>query len=235
MNPAAWAWPSPLCGLVDMPRGVDVGERPGLADDHVQVAPLDIFHDDVMRVAFVVDVVGLDDVRMVQRRNRAGLAMKPLQVRRRGVLDAPLGKHLDGHAAMHQEVFGKVDAAHATGPQVPEQLVFADEKTLVPAFQQLVGLPARQQLGFDQVRGQPGGIVRLPRFGLPLQPADEQVEPVWIDQPAPPRQVEEYLSGWLGHKMGCCVRERSRLNPQIAKRRQDGAKDREHRTLNLGF
>ena len=105
-----------------------------------------------MDVAFVIDVVGPDDVRVVELGDRAGFEPEPLQIGR--IVDAILRQHLDRHAALHELVLGQVDAAHAALADLAEQLVLAQAEALVLAGQQLVGLPARDQAGLDQQLGQ---------------------------------------------------------------------------------
>ena len=56
-----------------------------------------------------------------------------------------LRQNLDGHAALHQHVFGQIDAAHAAGAQVAQQLVLAEEEALVASVEQLVALPRGEQ------------------------------------------------------------------------------------------
>ena len=79
-------------------------------------------------------------------------------------MTAVLRQHLDRHAAVHHDVLGQVDAAHAAGAQMAQQLVLAEEKALVLAVQQVVALPAREQAGGDQARGKEVGVVQ-PRRG----------------------------------------------------------------------
>ncbi len=149
-------------------------------------------------IAVVVDVVGPDDVAVVQRGGGLGLAVEAGQIRR--VFDAVLGQHLDGHAALHQHVLGQVDAAHPAGAQVVQQLVLAQEEALVAAFQQLVGLPAGEQPGLDQPLGDQLGVGDAMPAGLAASSrAEARVEPVLFDQPAAPHEVEKSVYLRLGH------------------------------------
>ena len=78
--------------LGDVIGGRVVIERPVVPDDLMQVLAVDILHHDVMDVAFVIDVVGPDDVRVVELGNGAGFEAEPLQIRRiarRGFSAAP--------------------------------------------------------------------------------------------------------------------------------------------------
>ena len=64
------------------------------------------------------------------------------------------GQHFDGHAALHEHVFGQVHAAHAARAQVVQELVFAKEKAFMPAFKNVVALPAGKQAGLDKLFGE---------------------------------------------------------------------------------
>ena len=77
----------------------------------LEVLPLDELHHHVVAVVFPVDVVGMDDIRMVQRRDRPGLAKELLQ--RGGILAELLGDDLQRHRAVHRGVLGHEDPAHA--------------------------------------------------------------------------------------------------------------------------
>ena len=119
----------------------------------MQVLPVDVLHHDVMDVAFVVDVVGADDVRVVELGNGAGFETEPLQVRR--IVHAVRRQHFDRHAPLHELVLGQVDAAHAALADLAEQLVFAEAEALVLPGEQLVGLPPRDEVVRDQQLGEP--------------------------------------------------------------------------------
>ena len=81
-------------------------------------------------------------------------ASKPKAIQIGRVVDAIVRQHFDRHAALHQLVLGEVDAAHAALADLAEQLVFAEAEAFVLAGQQLVGLPARDEIGLDQQLGQ---------------------------------------------------------------------------------
>ena len=53
-------------------------------------------------------------------------------------------QQLDRHAVPHDAVLGQVDATHAAGADVIEQLVLAEIKAFVSALQQLLALPLGQ-------------------------------------------------------------------------------------------
>ena len=68
--------------LGDVVGGRVVIERALPDDDLVQVLAVDVLHHDVMDVAFVVDVVGADDVRIVELGDGAGFEPEPLEIGR---------------------------------------------------------------------------------------------------------------------------------------------------------
>ena len=86
-----------LGGLADVLGGAGVAQRPFRLDDLLQVPALDVLHDQEVDVAFVVHVVGADDVGVVQRGGGLGLALEAGQVG--SVVHPVLGQHLDRHAA----------------------------------------------------------------------------------------------------------------------------------------
>ena len=98
----------------------------------------------------LVDVVGADDVGMVEGGDGAGLAVEALQ--RGGILGLGGRQHLDGHPAAHELVFAQVDAAHAAGAEAFQHLVLADGEALPLALEELLGLEVGQQAVADQQR-----------------------------------------------------------------------------------
>ena len=68
---------------------------------------LEILHDQEVRLAFPPNVVERADVRVVQPRDRTGLALEPLlEVR---IIGDMLGQHLDGDGAVQAGIGGFVD------------------------------------------------------------------------------------------------------------------------------
>ena len=83
-------------GLPDVIGGIDEIGDAASCDEFLQALSFHVLHDQEVdfRVAFrlMIDVVGPNDVRMVQGRHRLGFAMKPRQDRtnrRRGASAAP--------------------------------------------------------------------------------------------------------------------------------------------------
>src|SRR5207245_51531 len=76
-------------------------------DDLLQTGPVDIFHDEEVQLVVLIDVVGANDVGMVEGGDGASLAIETLQ--RRRIFGLGGGQHLDSDAATHQLVFAQVD------------------------------------------------------------------------------------------------------------------------------
>ena len=75
------ASPGPPGGCSGQARS-DV-HRPGLLDDLLQAGAVHVLHDEEVQLVVLVDVVGADDVGMVEGGDGAGLAVEAFQ-RRRG-------------------------------------------------------------------------------------------------------------------------------------------------------
>ena len=70
--------------LADVVAGAQQVHRPGLLDDLLQAGAVHVFHDQEVQVLVLVDVVGADDVGMVEGGDGAGFAVEALE--RGGVL-----------------------------------------------------------------------------------------------------------------------------------------------------
>ena len=82
---------------------------------------LDVFHDEEGDTVLLTDVIESADVRMVQLRNRLGLALEPgLELRTFGEV---LGKNFDSDGALEAGVFGFVDFTDAPRTNRREDLV----------------------------------------------------------------------------------------------------------------
>ena len=106
-------------GVRDVERGRDLGDdrrrarRGQLAaalDERVQVGARDVAHDDVQRAAVLAGRVDRHDVRMVDRRGHARLALEALA--ELGVAGAVGGDDLQRDGAAQVELHGAVDDAH---------------------------------------------------------------------------------------------------------------------------
>ena len=148
----------PVGRLADEVGGDKIIHRSVAFDHLLQVAALDVLHYHVVDVAVVVNVVRADDVAMIQLGDGLGLAVESGQIGR--VFHAVFGQHLDGHAPLHEHVFGQVHAAHSARAQVVQELIFAQEKAFMPAFKDVVALPAGKQAGLDKLFGDDIGLGR---------------------------------------------------------------------------
>ncbi len=94
-----------------------------------------------MRVAFVGNVVHTNDILVVERRGRAPLAVKSIEV---GFVIYPLfGQDFDGALLAENGVLREIDRAHPAGPQVLQQFVFAEKKSFVAAVEKFLAMPLR--------------------------------------------------------------------------------------------
>jgi len=95
-----------------------------------------------------------------------------------------LRQHLDRHPTLHENVLGQVDRAHAAGAQMVQQLVLSQEEAAMAAFQQLLGLPAGDQAGLDQTRGDDVGVGQRSRPVCCFQFRQHGDQLVFFHQPA---------------------------------------------------
>src|SRR5579872_657210 len=72
-------------------------------------------HDEEVGTVLRADVVEMANVRMIQRGNGAGFALKTLL--KLGSVGEVSGENLDGHEAIEARVFRAVDLSHAAGAQ----------------------------------------------------------------------------------------------------------------------
>ena len=109
-----------------------------------------------MQLFVLIDVVGVNDVRMIEGGNGPGFPVEALQ----GGIIAGLGRrqHLDGDAAAHELVFAEVDRPHAAGAELFEHFVLADREASPLALQDLLGLELREDAVADEVAGHARGI-----------------------------------------------------------------------------
>ena len=96
-------------------RGDAVGGQPVLARQQpLQVGALDVAHDEVEVAGLLARRVDRDDVRVVDRRGHARLALEALA--EAGVARAVRGDQLDRDGAAERELGRAVDDAHAAAP-----------------------------------------------------------------------------------------------------------------------
>ena len=170
-----------LSGLADVVGCFVVRQGSILLDPAIEVATLDVLHDQVVGAPLVVDVVCLHDVGMIERGDRPSFQKEAVQVG--GIVNLGAGQNLDRHLTPHQGVFAQEHAAHSAGAEVLEQLVLAQEEPLVAPLHKLVVLPAGNQLFLHQQFGQRNAISRKAALGL-LQLLDNLFERVVVHESA---------------------------------------------------
>ena len=103
----------------------------------LQAVALDILHDEevdlVLAVGLMIDIVGPDDVGMIERRDGLGFTMEASEVRR--VMDTLGGQYLQRTATTHQRVLGQINRTHAPFAEQRQQPVLPQEVALVLALQ----------------------------------------------------------------------------------------------------
>src|SRR4029077_12470044 len=65
-------------GLADVMSCPEGSQRSAFLDDRLEGAAVDVFHDQEVPLAVLVDIVAADDVGVLQLRDGAGLAVKAL-------------------------------------------------------------------------------------------------------------------------------------------------------------
>ena len=111
-------------------------------DEILKAHTVDVFHDDKVQVVVLVDVVGSNDVRMVEGRDRSRFAVEPFE--RRRILGLGRRQYLHGNLTAHELVFAEKHLAHAAGAEPLQHLVLADGEPLPFAEQKLFGLEESQ-------------------------------------------------------------------------------------------
>ena len=118
-------------------HGACHGKGAFTSDDGFQVTALDVFHDDVLPVAVVAQVIHGDDVGMAEVGRRLRLAHKALL--EGGVLGKTFAQDFYGHDAVEHGVLRFVDQRHPARRDLREQFVAIVE-----------------QLAFQRHRSDPG-------------------------------------------------------------------------------
>ncbi len=111
-----------------------------------------------MQLLVLVDVVGADDVGMIEGGDGAGFAVEAFQSG--GIFGLGGGQHLDGHPAAHQLVLAQVDAAHAAGAEPLEHLVLADGEASPLPEKELLGLKQGEDPIAHELRRELPGLGR---------------------------------------------------------------------------
>ena len=130
-----------------------------LADDLLEGRALDELHDEEQQLGVVADRVDDDDVRVVELRRGARLALEAVF---HAVVESQLRQHdFDGHLAVEPQVVREVHGGHATASELAADLVLAHrgraqnghEPRAVRVRLTAVGRPGR----FDSRCGSSGG------------------------------------------------------------------------------
>lgn len=77
----------------------------------LQRDPFHVFHDDIVQILVLADIIDIDDGRMDQAGRRLGFPFELLHLRL--VVHKLLAHNLDGHLAVQKHVPGQVDFCHA--------------------------------------------------------------------------------------------------------------------------
>ena len=105
-------------------------ERPFAAQQHRQIAPLDVAHGQVQAAVDVARVVDRDGVRVLERRCQLALAQEPLT---KALVEGQLGgDELDRHRPLQPAVVRPVDDSH---PALADQLFQPVAEELGPAVE----------------------------------------------------------------------------------------------------
>ena len=131
-------------------------QRTLLLDHPSQVRAFDVLHHQVVNLFSIahvlVEVVGPDDVRMIQRRHGPGFQQETTQ--QVGIFLVLAGQNLDRRAAVHHLVLGQEHLAHAPLAQGAEDAIGTESETAMFVLQQHVRLPGGQDFPLDQLLGQ---------------------------------------------------------------------------------
>ena len=112
----------------------------------------------------LTDIVNRNDVRMIEAHDRLDFAVETLELGARG--PAAGAEHLQGDAALHLDVLGQVDDAHAARPDLVQHPVGTD--VLTAATRRRVqgvakrGSDAMHVIEIDKEGLQGGGQVGMP-------------------------------------------------------------------------
>jgi hypothetical protein len=98
--------------------------QPARLDEPGQRLPLDQLHGQEVQPLVLFDRIDGDDARVVERRDRARLALEPLQVLQ--LRGARRGEDLERDLALEETVLGTVDVTHAAGAELLQESVVFD-------------------------------------------------------------------------------------------------------------
>lgn len=113
--------------------------------EDLQVDTFDVFHHDVVGVFFVVDIVGSNDVWVIQGSDCFGFALEAFEVG--GFPEFGFREYFHSAVVFHDDMFSEVNAAHTAGADMSEEFMFSEEEAFVFALKDFFALPAGQQAG----------------------------------------------------------------------------------------
>jgi len=159
-------------GLHRVADGFAHRETPVRREPPVERVALDVLEHEEVRALVARHVVGVNDVRVVEGRGGAGLAVEPFDVL--GFLRPPRGEHFERDAAAQRGVFGEKHLAHAARTNLVQNAVRPEAEPLVLALQNEARLKRRQDAGLHEARGGVGGRGRQ-RPGAGEEPGERVV------------------------------------------------------------
>ena len=137
--------------LSNVMGGSDWVHGPVFADNLLQIRAVHVLHDQKVQLAVLVDVMGADDVRMVERSDRLSFLIEPVQ--EPAAFSQRNGQDLDRDAAAQGLVLCQIDDAHASKSQPFQNLVFANGKAAPFAAKKLLGLENSQDAVANELTG----------------------------------------------------------------------------------
>jgi hypothetical protein len=182
-------------GLLDVMGGLNGIQRPILADDDLEVTSVNILGDKEVKLAEDVHVVGANDVRMLELRDRPRLSMEsPHDL---GVAGHRNREDLQCNMPTHHEVFAEEDARHTAGAESLQNPIFpSDVEVAMATHEELLGLELGEQAVTNHQLRQDDRILRY--VELTRSFLDERVDSLRRKQSAFLHQGQE-----LGDALRC--------------------------------
>lgn len=181
-----------ICGQVEI-------ERAHFLDEVLEVFSFDVLHDDVMLIAFIADIVCVNDVRMIEGGGGTGLEIKTIEIG--GIVDAILGEDFECPQLAHVLVFGEIDVAHAAASEERQQAIVAEIKAFVLAAFDLFGLPAREDVFLDEGIDEFVGIFEGDAAAPLLDVGNDALDAIWRSKPAFGEYFKKLFDRHLGHEL----------------------------------
>src|SRR5262249_43755317 len=136
----------------------------------------------------LIDVIGSDDIGVVEGGPCTGLAIEPCESGR----DARFGhgEHLDGHAAAHEHLLAEKDISHTPATEPLQPLILPNGKAARLPLQQLLSLEVCQDTVVHQETGELAEVL-----GYRAQVLEVTVEARLVYQGALAHQSQEIVDG----------------------------------------